>query len=54
MINRIEGIQFYYKVDEQNDLVMDIDKIINGTEENRLYFSQHHTAPTKAYVFKEI
>lgn len=53
VINRIEGIQFYYKVDEQNDLVMDIDKIINGTEENRLYFSQHHTAPTKAYVLKK-
>ena len=53
VINRIEGIQFYYKVDAQNDLVMDIDKIVNGTEENRLYFSQHHTAPTKAYVLKK-
>lgn len=53
VINRIEGIQFYYNVDAQNDLVMDIDKIVNGTEENRLYFSQHHTAPTKAYVLKK-
>jgi hypothetical protein len=52
IVNRIEGIQFFYKVDEKNNLVMDLDKILNGTEENRLYFKQHHTAPTKAYVLK--
>jgi hypothetical protein len=52
IVNRIEGIQFFYKVDAQNNLIMDIDRILNGTEENRLYFSQHHTAPTKAYVLQ--
>ncbi len=52
IVNRIEGIQFFYKVDEKNNLVMDIDKILNGTEENRLYFAQHHTAPMRAYVLK--
>jgi len=50
IVNRIEGIQFFYKVDSQHNLVMDLDKILNGTEANRLYFRQHNLAPTKAYV----
>lgn len=53
IVNRIEGIQFFYKVDEKNNLVMDLDKILNGTEENRVYFRQHHTAPMQAYVLKK-
>lgn len=53
VVNRKEGIQFFYHVDAHNNLVMDIDKILNGTEENRRYFSQHNIAPTKNYVMEK-
>ena len=50
IVNRIEGIQFYYKVDAHKNLIMDLDKILNGTEKNKVYFQQNNIAPTKAYV----
>ena len=52
IVHRLEGNIFFYKVDANKNLMMDIDKILNGTEENKLYFQQHHTAPTKAYVLE--
>ncbi len=52
IINRIEGIKFFYHVDAEKNLVMDVDQILNATEENKQYFKQNNIAPTKAYVLK--
>lgn len=53
IIHRVEGIHFFYKVDADKNLVMDLDKILNGTEENKAYFQQNNSAPTKSYVLKK-
>ncbi|RKG39803.1 hypothetical protein D7V20_04155 [Acinetobacter rongchengensis] len=54
IINRVEGIQFFYKVDADRNLVMDLDKILNSSESNKLYFNQNNPAPAKAYVLKKM
>lgn len=54
IINRIEGIQFFYKVNADGNLVMDLDKILNSSESNRHYFKQNNAAPEKAYVLKKL
>ena len=54
IVNRIEGIQFFYKVDADGNLVMDLDQILNSSERNRLYFDQNNPAPEKAYVLKRL
>lgn len=54
IINRIEGVQFFYKIDANNNLVMDLDKILNSSESNKLYFNQSNPAPEKAYVLKKL
>lgn len=54
VIDRVEGIQFFYKVDADRNLVMDLDKILNSSESNRLYFSQNNPAPAQAYVLKKM
>ncbi len=54
IINRIEGVQFFYKIDADHNLVMDLDKILNSSESNRRYFNQNNPAPAKAYVLKKL
>lgn len=55
IVNRIEGTQFFYKVDEHQNLVMDLEKILNSSENNRLYFREtEHPAPEKAYILKKV
>ncbi len=54
VINRIEGIQFFYKVNVDGNLVMDLDRILNSSESNRLYFNQNNPAPEKAYVLTKL
>lgn len=54
IINRIEGIQFFYKVNADGNLVMDLDKILNSSESNRNYFNQNNAAPEKAYVLTKL
>lgn len=46
---RGSGIQFYYDVDQEHNLTMNLDKIANFTPENKRYFAEGHPMPQFAY-----
>ncbi len=51
VIQRVEGIQFFYTIDDQQNLVIDRDQILNASEINKRYFSgAGHHAPEENYV----
>ena len=51
VVQRIEEIQFFYKIDDQQNLVIDRDRILNVDDTNKKYFSvAGHHAPEKNYV----
>lgn len=52
VVHRKEGVNFYYKVIDENRIVMDLDKIRKGIEQedrNQELFSQGYPEPQQAY-----
>lgn len=45
-----EGPDVFYKIDEQDNLLMDLDKTINHDLESQQFFSSNYPAPNYAYV----
>lgn len=51
VVQRVEGIQFFYTIDDQQNLVIDRDRILNIDETNQRYFADAgHHAPEHDYV----
>ena len=51
IVKRIEGIQFFYSINDEQNLVIDRDKILNVDKTNKNYFSvKGHHAPEHNYV----
>ena len=54
VVQRIEGIQFFYRVDAEHNLVVDRERIINVDNINKQYFTTSgHPAPEQNYVLKK-
>ena len=54
VLHRESGVEFFYNVTHERNLIMDLNKIINGTRLNREYFAAGNPTPTKAYVLKKV
>ena len=54
VVHRDTGVEFFYNVTDEYNLIMDLEKVINGTEVNREYFAAGNPTPTKAYVLKKV
>ena len=50
---RGNGVQFYYDIDQQGNLVMNLNKIASFTPENRQYFIHGNPFPQFAYTLKK-
>lgn len=51
-LHRENGVTFFYDIDEQYNLTMDLDKIATATQVNRDYFASGNPLPKKRYVLK--
>ena len=51
---RGSGVQFYYDINAEHNLVMNLEKIANFTPENRQFFIDGNPFPQHAYVLKKI
>ena len=52
VLHRASGVEFFYDIDKNKNLVMNLDRIANGTEVNRVYFQEGNPFPHEAYVLK--
>ena len=51
VVQRVEGIQFFYSINDEQNLVIDRDQILNVDKTNKNYFSvKGHHAPEHNYV----
>jgi len=54
IVNRGDGSQFFYTVNADHNLVINLNKILNSSEMNKKYFSdKNNPAPENAYVLKK-
>ncbi len=49
ILHRGNGVEFFYHIDPDQNLVMDLAKISNQTKRNRQYFAQGNAFPKYAY-----
>ncbi len=49
ILHRGNGVEFFYHIDSDQSLVMDLAKISNQTQRNRQYFAQGNAFPKQAY-----
>lgn len=54
VLHRENGVEFFYNITDERNLVMDLEKIMNGTELNRAYFAAGNPMPGKAYKLKKV
>lgn len=54
ILHRASGVDFFYDINSQKNIVMDLDKIANVTETNQQYFAEGNPMPMKAYVLEKI
>jgi hypothetical protein len=54
VLHRDTGVEFFYNISKEHHLIMDLEKILYGTELNREYFAQSNPPPAKAYVLKKV
>lgn len=54
ILHRASGVEFFYDIDADGNIVMDLDKIANATPINREYFAEGHRFPTQAYKLVKI
>ncbi len=49
---RMNGVEFFYDIDKDKNLMMNLDKIANASEVNKKFFQDGHPFPHEAYVIK--
>ena len=49
ILHRSNGVEFFYNVDQDQSLQMDLDKIAHASEQNKQYFAEGHPFPQQAY-----
>lgn len=54
ILHRASGVEFFYNIDRDGNIVMDLDKIANATAVNRDYFAKTNRFPTQAYKLIKI
>ncbi len=54
ILHRASGVDFFYDINSQKNIVMDLDKIANVTEANQQYFAEGNPMPMKAYVLERV
>lgn len=54
VVIRGNGVGFYYQIDQDKNLVMDLEKIATATENNKQFFAQGHPMPQHAYVLTRL
>lgn len=50
ILHRASGVEFFYDIDLDGNMVMDLEKIANATEINRRYFKKGGDFPDQAYI----
>lgn len=50
ILSRASGVEFFYNIDQDKKLTMNLTKIANATETNRQFFAEGNPFPQKAYV----
>lgn len=53
-LHRASGVEFFYNIDHEGNIVMDLDKIANASQVNRDYFAKTKRFPTQAYKLLKI
>jgi hypothetical protein len=54
ILHRASGVEFFYDIDKDGNIVMDINKILTATQTNRDYFAAGNPIPTQAYTLVKI
>ena len=49
IVHRSNGVDFFYDIDQDQNLVMDLDKIAHASERNEQYFADGNPFPQQAY-----
>ncbi len=49
ILHRSNGVDFFYHIDKDKNLVMDLDKIAHASERNQQYFNEGNPLPQQAY-----
>lgn len=49
ILHRSSGVEFFYDVDQDYNLVMDLDRTAHATERNKQYFADGNPLPKQAY-----
>ena len=52
ILHRESGVQFFYFIDHENNIIMDLDKIAHATAINKKFFNTH-PLPKHAYLLKK-
>lgn len=53
ILERSNGVKFFYNVDSSGQLILNAKKVINGTEINRKFFESGNPEPLRDYVLKK-
>lgn len=53
VLERSNGVEFYYDIEKDHSLVMNLDKIANYTEINRAFFAEGNPIPQKPYKLQK-
>ncbi len=54
VLHRASGVEFYYRIDQKENLIMNLDKMAIATQQNRKYFATGNALPVKAYTLSKI
>lgn len=54
ILYRSNGVEFFYNIDVDGSLTMDLEKIAHATAANREYFAKGNRFPTEAYKLTKI
>lgn len=52
ILQRSNGVEFFYDIDKNKNLTMNLNKIANGSDVNRKFFQEGNAFPHEAYVLK--
>lgn len=53
-LHRASGVEFFYNIKDSHTIVMNIEKILNSSNQNIKFFSQGGAFPMKAYELKRM
>lgn len=52
ILKRVSGVEFFYDIDKDKNLTMNLDRIANATDVNRTFFQEGNPFPHEAYKLK--